>query len=83
MFTSGKRTTQRGHHSGFKNVSKNFIASLEPYLGRAENSSSKIFSYDTHHILAGSFICRFFKERFSEKSFGKRISFFDMDKTYL
>ena len=83
MFTSGKRTTQRGYHSGFKNISKNFIASLDPYLGKAENASSKIFSYDTHHILAGSFICRFFRERFSEKVSGKRISFFDMDKIYL
>jgi len=83
MFTKGKRTTQRGFHSGFKNISSSFVKSIVPYLGKAENSSSKIFSYHTHHVLAGSFITRFFKDscNYGKKPMtGKCISVFDMDK---
>ena len=83
MFTKGKRTTQRGYHSGFKNVSSSFVKSITPYLGKAENSSAKIFSYNTYHVLAGSFIAKFFKDscNYGKKPLtGKCLSIFDMDK---
>jgi hypothetical protein len=62
MFVGGKRTTQKGNHKLNDCISKNFQNSIKPYLGNAENAKQKQFSNCTYHVLAGSFIKKFFTE---------------------
>ena len=81
-FVGGKRTTQKGNHTLYKSVSKNFVNTLQPYLGKAENAKQREFSVNTYHVLAGSFIKKFFTETHSyrKKPNGKKISYYDMNK---
>lgn len=62
MFTGGKRTVQRGSHSSSKKISSKLKDSLNLYSSSTENSKAMKFGFDTHHVLAGSFILKFFSE---------------------
>ena len=62
IFIGGKRTTQKGTHSTFSSISPEFITNLNLYKGQAVCFSDKTFSFETHHVLAGSFITTFFKK---------------------
>ena len=85
MFVGGKRTTQKGNHCLYPSISKSFIKNVKPYLGKSENSRVREFSMETYHVLAGSFIKKFFVEKvdYTIKPKGKQISFFDMNKCKL
>jgi hypothetical protein len=80
MFVGGKRSTQKGNHRLHNTVSEKVQNSIKPYLGTAENTKQKNFSYHTYHVLAGSFIKKFFTEthNFKIKPKGHKISSFDM-----
>ena len=93
MFTGGKRSSQRGNHKIHKNISTSFIEILKPYLGIARASRTfstsnndkddifKTFSLETYHVLAGSFIIKFFTDsvNYTQKLEGIEISFFNME----
>jgi len=78
----GKRTTQRGNHTVYESISEQIRNSIRPYMGSAENSKVKEFSLETYHVLAGSFILKFFTEAHSYKKRpkGKKLGYYDMDK---
>ena len=80
MFVGGKRSTQKGNHRLHNTVSQKLKNSIKPYLGTSENTKQKSFSYHTYHVLAGSFIKKFFTEtnNFKIKPKGNKISSFDM-----
>lgn len=85
MFFGGKRTTQNGNHKIFTSISQEFKDTLRPYLGRSENSKSKVFSLEVFHVLAGSFIKNFFGNtymhfNYTKKPNGKIIESYNMDK---
>jgi len=81
-FVGGKRATQKGNHTLYNSVSKTVQDTIKPYLGRAENSKARTFSIHPYHVLAGSFITKFFTETVSyqRKPKGKKIGFYDMNK---
>lgn len=60
MFTGGKRTTQKGHHSEQKSVHTDMVAKLRPFLGPSEGMKNRKFSTDPSQVLAGYFIEKFF-----------------------
>lgn len=61
-FVGGKRTTQRGNHILYNSVSKYVQDTIKPYMGKEVNSKQKTFTFDSHQILAGEFLLKFFKE---------------------
>lgn len=81
MFVGGKRTTQNGNHMLYPSVSKKVQNTINPYLGKSENSKKREFSMYVYHILAGEFIKKFFTETHSYKQRpkGKKLSYYDMD----
>lgn len=81
-FTGGKRTTQSGSHTNFSNISNIVKKSIEPYMGKTENASKRVFSLNAYHVLAGEFILKFFTTTYNYqiKPNGKKISFYDMNK---
>ena len=81
-FVGGKRTTQKGYHTLYPNVSKNVQETISQYLGKAENSKNREFSINTYHVLAGSFIKKFFTDscNYKKRPKGKKISYYDMNK---
>jgi hypothetical protein len=83
MFVGGKRTTQKGNHKLNNSVSQSFQNAIKPYLGNAENSKEKNFSNNTYHVLAGSFIKKFFTEthNFKLTPLGDKINYFNMNKS--
>jgi hypothetical protein len=62
MFVGGKRTVQRGSHSSTKKISSKLKDALKMYSSSIENSKAMKFAFDTHHVLAGSFILKFFSD---------------------
>lgn len=70
MFIGGKRTTQKGNHSKYKTVPKNFIKQLSLYLGPGESLKDKILPTDPTKVMAGRFIESFFRDTFREKPDG-------------
>ena len=81
-FVGGKRTTQKGSHTVPPHISKTFQKTLKPYLGLAENVKDRQFSLRTYHVLAGSFIKKFFTKtvNYKVKLSGKQIGSYNMDK---
>lgn len=88
MFVGGKRTTQNGNHRIFTSISSECKDNIRPYLGKSENSKSKVFSLEVFHVLAGSFIKNFFGDYTNvnnyitkpDKKIKKLIEFYNMDK---
>lgn len=92
MFIGGKRSSQKGMHKIFPNISNSFKESIHPYLGLSRGSRTlskkdvtsddifRVFSTETYHVLAGSFIIKFFTEtvNYTQKIKGEKISLFDM-----
>lgn len=74
MFTGGKRTTQKGHHSEQKNVPGDMVAKLRPFLGPSDGMKNRKFSTDPSQVLAGYFIEKFFDEYRLGKEKTKEIS---------
>lgn len=85
MFTGGKRTTQKGDHCVYPHTPPEFIKKLKPYKGLGVNAKQHEFSLETFHVLAGSFIKKFFTEtcNYTLKRSGKKINYFNMDKSSL
>ena len=83
MFVGGKRTTQKGNHKLNNSVSQSFQNAIKPYLGNTENTKEKSFSNHTYHVLAGSFIKKFFTEthNFKLTPLGDKINYFNMNKS--
>jgi len=81
-FVGGKRTTQSGNHTRHPSINKQVIKTITPYLGFAVNAKERQFTQQTHHVLAGSFIKKFFRQTidYTSKPKGKKISFYDMNK---
>jgi hypothetical protein len=81
-FVGGKRTTQKGNHALYPSISKKFQQIVSNYIGLAENAKSRDFSFHTYHVLAGSFIKKFFSITvdYKTKPNGKKISYYDMNK---
>lgn len=82
MFTGGKRTVQRGSHFSCKKISDDVKKSINRFSSTLENSKTLKYSLETHHVLAGSFILKFFSEcvDFTKKIHGKKIDRFSMKK---
>ena len=92
MFVGGKRASQRGIHKIYINISKSFKDTIKPYLGLARghrklskkdvdsNDIFRVFSLETYHVLAGSFITKFFTKTvdYTKKQKGRKISSFNM-----
>ena len=92
MFVGGKRASQRGVHKIYPNISNSFKNIIKPYLGSArghrkfsktdtdDNDIFRVFSLETYHVLAGSFIMKFFTTtvNYTKKQNGIKISSFNM-----
>ena len=94
MFVGGKRSSQKGFHKIYSNIPNSFKLSIKQYLGISRSSKSfnktdkdstndifKVFSYETYHVLAGSFIIKFFTttvDYTKKPKEGEKISFFNM-----
>lgn len=89
MFVGGKRSSQKGSHKEYPNVKNLVRESITPYLGKARGSKKnknfdssdlfKVFSLETYHVLAGSFITKFFTETVDyTKKLENEISTFNM-----
>ena len=81
-FVGGKRTTQNGNHTRYPSINKYIVKNITPYLGIAVNAKERQFTQQTYHVLAGSFIKKFFTQTidYTIKPKGKKISFYDMNK---
>lgn len=82
IFVGGKRTTQRGNHSTNKNISKNVINAIIPYMGKSINAKEMVFTDKSYHVLAGEFIIEFFSKthNYLNKPKGNKISYYNMNK---
>jgi len=63
-FIGGKRTTQRGSHKKYPCITRKLNKSLLKYLGKGENTESRIFSKDPSKLCAGYFITKFFVKEY-------------------
>jgi serine/threonine protein kinase len=81
-FVGGKRTTQRGVHRAYKTITHKIRNVLQPYMGSAENTKSNEFSSKTYHVLAGSFIVKFFthSKNYTLKPGGHLLDSYNMDE---
>jgi hypothetical protein len=81
-FIGGKRSTQTGDHQLYPSITNKFKQLVKSYMGISENSKSREFSLHTYHVLAGSFIKKFFTKSidYTKKPNGKKISYYDMNK---
>ena len=81
-FVGGKRSTQKGDHRLHPIISQKIRNNIKTYLGSAVNAKDKKFNVNTYHVLAGSFLSKFFTETHSYKikPKGKKISYYNMNK---
>ena len=81
-FVGGKRSTQKGNHVLYSSVPINLQNNIKPYLGSAQNSKEKIFSFYSYHVLAGDFMKKFFTEThdYTVKPKDKKINYYNMNK---
>jgi serine/threonine protein kinase len=70
-FIGGKRTTQRGNHKRYPVITNTIYKSMKRFNGEGESMADLKFSKDPAQVLAGYFIERFFKEKYSKKLKGK------------
>jgi serine/threonine protein kinase len=60
IFTTGKKTTQKGEHRKTGNIPEEMINVLKSYVGKGENTKSRIFTPDPSMVVAGYFIKSYF-----------------------
>ena len=80
-FIGGKRSTQKGNHSKFKNISNRVVESLKPFVGLTDRAREKIFYKEAYYVLAGEFILKFFTSKacnYRVKLTGKRLGYYSI-----